>query len=206
MKLIASSFLYTYLFLCNALIAEDQVIEKAFMEYLGNQNFFSAFFSQKTYSGDNERVVKGSIKANREGMFKLIYEEPVNETLLSDAINFYRYDPELEQLEIRPIENLIDETPIGLFSAKTSVLLETYNLRGCKKLKNNLRCELVSKLKDNYLQLIEVNIFNNVINFIRYKDSFDQEVLLGFTDVSLKEIDLKEFYINIPDGIDIIKH
>ena len=54
--------------------------------------------------------------------------------------------------------------------------------------------------------IIEVNIFNNVINFIRYKDSFDQEVLLRFTDVSLKEIDLKEFYINIPDGIDIIKH
>ena len=139
-------------------------------------------------------------------MFKLIYEEPVNETLLSDAINFYRYDPELEQLEIRPIENLIDETPIGLFSAKTSVLLKAYNLRGCKTTINNLRCELVTKLKDNYLQLIEVNIFNNVINFIRYKDSFDQEVLLRFTDVSLKEIDSKEFYINIPDGIDIIKH
>ena len=206
MKLLASSFLYTCLLLCNALLAEEQVIEKAFMEYLGSQNFFSASFSQKTYSGDNERVIKGSIKANREGMFKLIYEEPLNETLLSDAINFYRYDPELEQLEIRPIENLIDETPIGLFSAKTSALLKTYNLRGCKTTINNLRCELVTKLKDNYLQLIEVNIFNNVINFIRYKDSFDQEVLLRFTDVSLKEIDLKEFYINIPDGIDIIKH
>ena len=110
MKLRLSSPLYFLLLICKPLMADELVTEQTFVNYLSNLSSFSASFSQKTYADQIERVVKGEIKANRKGMFKLTYNEPLNEVLLSDAINFYRYDPELEQLEIRPIENLINET------------------------------------------------------------------------------------------------
>ena len=198
--------LYLLFIICNPLIADDFVTEETFFSYLSNLTSFSANFSQKTYSDKTERVVEGQIKANREGMFKLTYNDPVNEILLSDAINFYRYDPELEQLEIRPIENLINETPIGLFSSKSDKFLELYNLNGCVSKGTNLRCELESKSLESYLKTIEISISKNVITLLRYKDSFDQEVLLQFRNVSSKEIDAKEFHLNIPKGIDIVKH
>ena len=84
-------------------MADELVTEQTFINYLSNLSSFSASFSQKTYADQIERVVQGEIRANRKGMFKLTYNEPLNEVLLSDAINFYRYDPELEQLEIRPV-------------------------------------------------------------------------------------------------------
>ena len=129
MKLRLCSPLCFLLLICKPLMADELVTEQTFVNYLSNLSSFSASFSQKTYADQIERVVKGEIKANRKGMFKLTYNEPLNEVLLSDAINFYRYDPELEQLEIRPVENLINETPIGLFSAQPEQFLELYNLK-----------------------------------------------------------------------------
>jgi outer membrane lipoprotein carrier protein len=187
-------------------MADELVTEQTFVNYLSNLSSFSASFSQKTYADQIERVVKGEIKANRKGMFKLTYNEPLNEVLLSDAINFYRYDPELEQLEIRPVENLINETPIGLFSAQPDQFFELYNLNSCVSKENKLLCVLDSRSKESYLKTIELSLLDNIITLLRYKDSFDQEVVLQFSDVSSKEIDAKEFHLNIPEGIDIVKH
>jgi len=206
MKLRLSSPLYFLLLICKPLMADELVTEQTFVNYLSNLSSFSASFSQKTYANQIERVVTGEIKANRKGMFKLTYNEPLNEVLLSDAINFYRYDPELEQLEIRPIENLINETPIGLFSAQPEQFLELYNLNSCVSKESELLCVLESQSKESYLKTIELSLLNNIITSLRYKDSFDQEVLLEFRNVSSREIDAKEFHLNIPEGIDIVKH
>ena len=206
MKLRLCSTLCFLLLICKPLMADELVTEQTFVDYLSNLSSFSASFSQKTYADQIERVVKGEIKANRKGMFKLTYHEPLNEVLLSDAINFYRYDPELEQLEIRPVENLINETPIGLFSAQPDQFFELYNLNSCVSKENELLCVLDSRSQESYLKTIELSLLNNIITLLRYKDSFDQEVLLQFSDVSSKEIDAKEFHLNIPEGIDIVKH
>ena len=206
MKLRLCSPLCFLLLICKPLMADELVTEQTFVDYLINLSSFSASFSQKTYGDQIERVVDGEIKANRKGMFKLTYNEPLNEVLLSDAINFYRYDPELEQLEIRPIENLINETPIGLFSAQPEQFLELYNLNSCVSKESELLCVLESQSKESYLKTIELGLLNNIITSLRYKDSFDQEVLLEFRNVSSREIDAKEFHLNIPEGIDIVKH
>ena len=128
MRLRNHLFFYFLLIISKPIVSDELVIEDTFIDYLSNLSSFSASFSQKTYSDQTERVVEGQIRANRKGMFKLTYSEPINEVLLSDGINFHRYDPELEQLEIRPIENLINETPIGLFSAQPDQFFELYNL------------------------------------------------------------------------------
>lgn len=206
MKLRLCSPLYFLLLIFKPLMADELVTEQTFINYLSNLSSFSASFSQKTYADQIERVVQGEIRANRKGMFKLTYNEPLNEVLLSDAINFYRYDPELEQLEIRPVENLINETPIGLFSAQPDQFFELYNLNSCVSKENELLCVLDSRSQESYLKTIELSLLNNIITLLRYKDSFDQEVLLQFSDVSSKEIDAKEFHLNIPEGIDIVKH
>ena len=206
MKLRLCSPLCLLLLICKPLMADELVTEQTFINYLSNLSSFSASFSQKTYADQIERVVQGEIRANRKGMFKLTYNEPLNEVLLSDAINFYRYDPELEQLEIRPVENLINETPIGLFSAQPDQFFELYNLNSCVSKENELLCVLDSRSQESYLKTIELSLLNNIITLLRYKDSFDQEVLLQFSDVSSKEIDAKEFHLNIPEGIDIVKH
>ena len=179
MKLRLCSPLCFLLLICKPLMADELVTEQTFVDYLSNLSSFSASFSQKTYADQIERVVKGEIKANRKGMFKLTYNEPLNEVLLSDAINFYRYDPELEQLEIRPVENLINETPIGLFSAQPDQFFELYNLNSCVSKENKLLCILDSRSKESYLKTIELSLLDNIITLLRYKDSFEPRSVIA---------------------------
>ena len=69
-----------------------------------------------------------------------------------------------------------------------------------------MHCVLESQSNESYLKTIKLSLLNNTITSLSYKDSFDQEVLLQFSDVSSQEIDSKEFHLNIPEGIDIVKH
>ena len=47
-------------------------------------------------------------------MFRLVYEEPLNELLISDGINLYRYDKDLEQVQIQSLKELPKEIEMGI--------------------------------------------------------------------------------------------
>ena len=84
--------LYISLFFSFCLSSEIKTIDSL----LGSNNFFSGSFIQRTVYQEKERTVKGTIFANRKGMFRLVYEEPLNELLISDGINLYRYEPHID--------------------------------------------------------------------------------------------------------------
>ena len=164
-------------FIGTHLLGNSDINESNFLDHLGSIEFFSASFVQKTISSKTERTVEGTIKASRKGKFKLSYEEPLNEVLFSDGINLHRFDPDLEQLDIQPIENILKETPIGLFSS------------GIKELKKSFKVERCL-----------------TVNSIRYKDSFDQVVLLTLSNTSYKNIPDNAFHFIIPPGIDVVQY
>jgi outer membrane lipoprotein carrier protein len=199
--IILSAFFYSLVIRAESLIDEDN-----FMDYLSATSFFSASFVQKTYSNSMERKVIGQIKANRKGMFKLTYEEPMNEVIVSDGFNLHRFDPELEQLDIQALENLLDETPMGLFSSNSDALKKLFSVSSCVKSSEFLRCQLEAKSEESYLKTIVVQISNDLITGIRYVDAFDQNVLLKFSEISNKTILDNEFHFIIPEGIDIVRH
>jgi outer membrane lipoprotein carrier protein len=139
-------------------------------------------------------------------MFKLTYEEPMNEVIVSDGFNLHRFDPELEQLDIQALENLLDETPMGLFSSNSDALKKLFSVSSCVKSSEFLRCQLEAKSEESYLKTIVVQISNDLITGIRYVDAFDQNVLLKFSEISNKTILDNEFHFIIPEGIDIVRH
>ena len=96
--------------------------------------FFSANFEQTTIHDKKRRLVRGKIIAHRSGKFKISYYEPLNEIMFSDGEDFYRYDPELEQVNVQPLDELLSETPIGLF---------TLNV---EEIKDNLRAEIEQEI------------------------------------------------------------
>ena len=70
--------------------------ESNFLEFLSSKKYITAQFSQSTYKDSQERKVIGEIKANRKGMFKLVYEEPLNEIISSNGYQLFRLDKEIE--------------------------------------------------------------------------------------------------------------
>ena len=69
----------------NVILSID-INESNFLEFLSSKEFISAKFIQTTNNNYQERKIKGELKANRKGMFKVVYGEPLNEIISSNGL------------------------------------------------------------------------------------------------------------------------
>ena len=187
---------------------KDQISLSEDSNYLFNSinkhQYFSAQFEQTTLQEKKKRLIEGEIKAHRSGIFKISYFEPLNEVMFSDGKDFYRFDPELEQLNIQPLEELLEETPVGLFTLNLEEIKELFIFSECRKNLNQFSCLLTSKKEESFIKWIDIGVKNNVFDSFKYLDTFGQTISLKFKNVSLKKIPNKEFKLNIPEGTDIV--
>ena len=187
---------------------KDQISLSEDSNYLFNSinkhQYFSAQFEQTTLQEKKKRLIEGEIKAHRSGIFKISYFEPLNEVMFSDGKDFYRFDPELEQLNIQPLEELLEETPVGLFTLNLEEIKELFIFSECRKNLNQFSCLLTSKKEESFIKWIDIGVKNNVFDSFKYLDTFGQTISLKFKNVSLKKIPNNEFKLNIPEGTDIV--
>ena len=79
-------------------------------------------------------------------------------------------------------------------------------MEGCAKLKKKTKCNLSVVSNESFLDSIEFILTNGFIDSIRYKDSFDQVVLLTLSNTSYKNIPDNAFHFIIPPGIDVVQY
>ena len=189
----------------NVILSID-INESNFLEFLSSKEFISAKFIQTTNNNYQERKIKGELKANRKGMFKVVYGEPLNEIISSNGHQLFRLDKEIEQLDISSIDSTVSESPIGIFSSKPKELENIFLVTECSSEGNLLRCLLEPKLANSFLKFLSIELINDELNSLTYIDTFDQTVSLDFVTQSWKTILDKEFLLDIPEGIDVINH
>ena len=180
--------------------------ESNFLEFLSSKEFISAKFIQTTNNNYQERKITGELKANRKGMFKVVYGEPLNEIISSNGHQLFRLDKEIEQLDISSIDSTVSESPIGIFSSKPKELENIFLVTECSSEGNLLRCLLEPKLANSFLKFLSIELINDELNSLTYIDTFDQTVSLYFLNLSWKTILDEEFLLDIPEGIDVINH
>ena len=201
-KLIASFF--TLLFL-NSVSAGD-INESNFLEFLSKKNFITAEFVQTTFNDGQERKIKGEIKANRRGMFKVVYQEPLNEIISSNGRQLFRLDREIEQLDISEIDATFSESPIGIFSSNREELEDIFSVKECLNDQEVVTCVLEPKTEGSFLKLASIELNNKELSSLVYFDTFEQKVILDFSFVSWDKILDNAFILEIPEGIDVVNH
>lgn len=180
--------------------------ESNFLDFLSSKKYVTAQFSQSTYKDSQERKVIGEIKANRKGMFKLVYEEPLNEIISSNGYQLFRLDKEIEQLDISLIDDTLFESPIGIFSANLEELKKIFLVTSCSQKRNHLKCNLKSKSDNSFVRDVLIELHERKLHSLTYTDTFDQKVSLTFLNSSWKTIPDHEFILKIPEGIDVVNH
>ena len=187
-------------------INAGNINESNFLEFLSEKNYFSADFIQTTFKDDKERKILGDIKANRRGMFKITYQEPLNEIISSNGYQLYRLDLEIEQLDITEIDATFSESPIGIFSSNKEELGDIFTVQECLTDQEIVTCVLEPKSNESFLKHASIELIKDKLSSLIYIDSFEQEVALDFTLVSWGKISDKAFMIEIPEGIDVVNH
>ena len=199
-------FFYCFASLFFNPINADEINASNFLEFLSEKNYFSADFIQTTFKDDKERKILGDIKANRRGMFKITYQEPLNEIISSNGYQLYRLDLEIEQLDITEIDATFSESPIGIFSSNKEELEDIFIIKECLTDQEIVTCVLEPKSDESFLKRISIKLVKDELSSLIYIDSFGQEVVLDFTLVSWGKISDKAFMIEIPEGIDVVNH
>jgi len=180
--------------------------ESNFLEFLSKKNYFSANFFQTTLKEETERRIQGEIIANRRGMFKVTYRDPLNEVISSNGFQLYRLDLEIEQLDITEIDTTISESPIGIFSSNKEELEDIFTVNECLINQEVVTCVLEPKSDESFLKRASIKLIEEELASIIYIDSFEQKVTLDFDSVSWKRIADKNFMLEIPEGIDVVNH
>ena len=197
-------FLFFPLFIFFIPSINASVESDVFFESLEAHQFFSASFEQKTIYEGKERVIQGEIIADRSGKFKIKYFHPLYETIFSDGQYLYRYDPDLEQASVQPLDELLRETPIGLFTLNVNEIKELFSVSNCSKKLSKLKCSLTSMNEESFIKQIVIRLNKGIIFYLGYEDTFNQNISITFKHASLNKIPADKFKFIIPEGTDIV--
>ncbi len=188
------------------LIYSSNILTKEPIERFLYESYFSADFTQITTKDDDKRTITGTIKSSRLGLFKLVYLEPFKEIIASDNVELFRYDPDLQQLEIYPLEDLVDNSPISILFKNKLELEKIISLDLCKQVRDRILCQISFTEEDYSIYDMKMIFKDDYLTEISYKDSFLQEIRILFSNQSNSVLDKSEFKFDVPQETDVISH
>ncbi|MGP4843180.1 outer membrane lipoprotein chaperone LolA [Marinobacter sp. 1Y8] len=176
-------------------------------EKLSTYRTFQADFIQVVVDGGGDKVqeTQGSLKAKRPGLFYWKSEHPFAQTIAADGKNVEVYDPDLEQVTVKPMDSQMSSTPALLLSGEVSNLSEAYNVTEKVSDKGYDEYVLEPKSSDSLFVSLRLRFRDGSLSDMRLRDSLGQISILSFQDVKVNE-DVADsvFKLEYPDSVDII--
>jgi outer membrane lipoprotein carrier protein len=109
--------------------AEPEDARSALAARLEALSVFSAEFDQTVYGarGETLEVSRGYVRLQRPD-FKWVVEDPYPQTIVTEGEVLKLYDPDLEQLTIRPLAEALDDTPVSLLTRDSVTIGERFHV------------------------------------------------------------------------------
>ena len=128
----------------------------------------------------------------------------MNEILIFNGQELYRFDPDLKQVDIRQLDSSINLNAITFFLGKKSDISDLYGIDGCNEEKRY--CQLSPKNTDSYIKYAKITLSKESFIKLEYEDLYSQKVIMFFENVSHEPISSKNFEFIYPKGIDVVRY
>ncbi len=154
---------------------------------------------------DREQVSRGRLYLQRPDRFRWEYQEPVPQLVVADGRNLWLYDPDLEQVTVRPLDDGLASTPAALLSGEGD-LDEAFD-RGAVYSEDGVDwIELKPRGPDADFQGVRVGFSGGTIAAMELIDALGQLTRIRFTDVETNvELDGALFVFEPPPGADVLR-
>ncbi|WP_324830982.1 outer membrane lipoprotein chaperone LolA [Pseudomonas saxonica] len=176
-------------------------------QLLEKSKTISANFSQLTLAagGTQLQEAKGEMSVQRPGLFYWHTEAPQEQTMISDGQKVTLWDPDLEQVTIKKLDQRLTQTPALLLSGDVSKISESFDISS-KQAGEVMEFTLKPKTKDTLFDSLNLSFRNGMINNMRLMDSGGQRTDIVFSGVKANEpIPASKFKFVIPKGVDVIQ-
>lgn len=180
--------------------------ETQLTRFLKDLNTLSASFEQRLLNeyGEELENSRGVLYMKRPGMFHWAYSEPYSQTLISDGSTLWIYDEDLEQLTIRNISGLLEDSPAALLGGDVDI--DSHYLVIEQGDENESRwLELTPRDPESQYRSIRLTFADEQLEQMILFDTLGRttQIVLGELQRN-PEVDQDYFQFSIPEGIDVI--
>lgn len=176
------------------------------------QDFFQGLESltadfEQVLVGEGGQVLQqssGTLFIQRPGKFRWNYGAPNRQVLVADGAKLWHYDPDLEQVTVRPLDETIGNTPAMLLSGRQApeenfVITDLGDKDGLDWI------ELRPRDADLSVERVQIGFAGDVIRTMEIHDSLRQVTRLHFDNVKRNvPIDPGQFVFVPPAGVDVV--
>ncbi|ODC05336.1 outer membrane lipoprotein carrier protein LolA [Terasakiispira papahanaumokuakeensis] len=206
MRIISSALLVTVMMLMSfAVRAADPAAELT--DRLESLRSLSADFVQliQDPSGQKVQETQGVMSLQKPGRFYWQAQQPFPQTLVSDGQTLWLYDPDLEQVTIRPMDERVTHTPALLLSGSAKALTQNFEVSRDER-SGTVSYTLRPTTEDTLFEVLRMSFKQDRLVSIQMEDSLGQRTLVELHDVQYNiDIPAHRFDFEIPDGVDVIR-
>ena len=166
----------------------------------------TATFEQQAYDR-NGRVVdrsSGRFAFARPGKFRWAYEKPHQQLLVADGSKLWIYDPDLQQVTVKRIDQAISSTPAALLAGKDDIT-RLFTLRDAGSKDGLAWVEALPKAKDTGFDRVRLGMEGKTLAAMELFDQLGGHTVLHFGDLKANvSLPPDTFHFTPPKGADVI--
>lgn len=174
--------------------------------FLANTNSLTARFQQKLLDQYGYLVQQsaGHLKVQRPGKFRWDYILPYPQNIISNGKKIWMYDSELEQVNVRPYDQILASSPINLLDKK--IKLETeFDVTELPTDEGQSWVKLVPNNGESDFTQMVIGMVNGQIKTMRFMDNFNQRTDIEFEQLIVNStFDDELFEFSAPPGTDVM--
>jgi outer membrane lipoprotein carrier protein len=186
--------------------ADDKSVA-SLTKLLETSQTLQARFSQLTLDGGGTQLQEtaGQMILKRPGLFYWHTDAPNEQLMVSDGKKVSLWDPDLQQVTIKTLDQRLTQTPALLLSGDISKINQSFDITS-KEAGNIIDFTLKPKTKDTLFDSLRLSFRSGLINDMQLIDSVGQRTNILFTGVKANEqVDASKFTFVAPKGADVIQ-
>ncbi|MBF6647938.1 MULTISPECIES: outer membrane lipoprotein chaperone LolA [unclassified Methylobacter] len=196
--------LLVLVFISGAGYAEDRPVREL-KAFLSATRTLTADFKQVLINeaGDPVQTSFGEFYLQRPGKFRWDYKKPIQQQIISNAGKVWFYDPDLEQVTVKKLDESVGSTPALLLSGEVS-LEDNFTMEKQGEDEGLLWVKLLPKHEESGFKYVLIGLSGGTLGGMELSDNFGQLTRIYFSNVvTNREVKPDLFQFNAPKGADV---
>lgn len=180
--------------------------ESEFERFFQQTRSLTAFFQQEVWSADGKLLSSGhgDMSLLWPNFMRWNYREPDPLILASDGVNFWSYDPVLEQATVARVEDVLEDTPLSALLG-SRVLEDLFTVERTRHQDGIDWIMLRSRADAARSVELLIGLRSGTLEHLHFVDQFGQEVQIRFEQVQVNPpLQPESFSYQPPQGTDIL--
>jgi outer membrane lipoprotein carrier protein len=175
--------------------------------YTSGLKTLQASFTQTQFDDKMRQleVASGEFSLQKPGKFRWEYKQPYTQQIIADGKSLWIYDPELEQVVLKALDQALGATPIALLTGERP-LQEQFNIVELGNIDGREFLQLEPKVKDTDYGLMLLALSEKGLEAMELKDRLGQVTRIELLRPKLNApVDAALFTFKPPKGVDIVR-